>query len=649
MSTAKKRKEGHHKKDKNLKFKFNALESAFAIIEFSIDGFITNANKNFLDLMEYQDFEVIGCHHKIFCENTYTRSLEYKQFWRDLSIGKQKSGEFIRYSKSGHKVWIRASYSPVLDEQGEVISIIKLAQDITSEKLDSLINEFKIEAINKSLAVIEFDVEGNIETANDNFLQTLGYRLDEIKNKHHRMFCETDYTNTTEYKEFWMNLKSGKFQSGNFKRLDKDGNDVWIHATYNPILDINGKVIKVIKFASNITENIKKTSDFEWQLKAIDKSMAVIEFDNNGIILQANDNFLKTMDYNSSDIVGKHHRMFCEPEFANSNEYRMFWNNLNQGNFQSGEYKRVGNNGKEIWIQASYNPIKDQKGNVYKVVKYATDLTAKKIEYFKLVETFSHASDDLKSKIEILNTTSSELSENANNILMQANNVAASSEEVAQGVQNVSTSTEEMSASISEISQSSIQASQISDSAKEKSSVANDTILKLGEASESIGSVIKVINSIAQQTNLLALNATIEAARAGESGKGFAVVANEVKELAKQTANATESISNQIIGIQEQSKSAVNSIQEVTHIIDELNLIASKTASAVEEQSATTREVARILIESNKGVDEIANSIRNVATSSDKNSKGTENMLKVSEELNRLSEDIQKSLEKVKQ
>lgn len=626
----------------------DALDKVQAIIEFNLDGSIIRANDNFLNTLGYSLNEIQGKHHRMFCEDSYTSSLDYKNFWKKLGSGEFFTGEFKRLAKNGSEIWINASYNPVYDHHGNVVKIIKFATDISVSKRMNAEYEGKLAAISKAQAVIEFNLDGTILTANENFLVTLGYQLNEIEGKHHRMFCEPEYANSTDYKNFWSKLASGEFFTGEYKRLAKDGSEIWINASYNPIFDANGKPFKVVKFATNVTESKIRNADFEGQLKAIDVSQAVIEFNLDGTIIKANDNFLKTLNYSIEEIKGRHHRMFCEPAYTNSNEYTLFWKNLGEGKFDSGEYKRLGKGGKEIWINASYNPIFDVNGKVYKVVKYATDLTKEKEAYNNLVDTFEKAANEMAASSTQITSISESMASDAKTTFEMAQNASASASQVSAGVQNVSSSTEELSASIEDLSASSAKASSNSDKAKERANEAGKTINQLGKASEEIGNVIKVISSIAQQTNLLALNATIEAARAGDAGKGFAVVANEVKELAKQTAFATEDISNKIANVQESTQKAVIEVEGVTEIIEELNSIANTTAASVEEQSVTTKEVSRILMESSRGVENITDIIQNVSDSADKSSKAAEETLGASQRINEMSNQLRELVNQVK-
>ena len=388
-----------------------AIGKSQAVIQFDLEGNILEANDNFLTCMGYQLDEIKGRHHKIFAKADYANSRKYKEFWEKLKTGHYHEGEFERVRKNGESVWIRATYNPICDPSGKPFKVVKYATDITNDKLKSADYEGQIEAIGKSQAVIQFDLEGNILEANDNFLTCMGYQLGEIKGRHHKIFAKADYANSTKYKEFWEKLKTGHYHEGEFERVRKNGESVWIRATYNPICDPSGKPFKVVKYATDITNDKLKSADYEGQIEAIGKSQAVIQFDLEGNILDANENFLACMGYRLDEIKGKHHRIFATPDYANSREYREFWNNLKEGHFQEGEYERVGNHGKKVWIQATYNPINDASGKPFKVVKYAVDITQQilereKIEILSLVANETDNSvviTDPKGQIEYVN------------------------------------------------------------------------------------------------------------------------------------------------------------------------------------------------------------------------------------------------------
>lgn len=356
----------------------DAINRVQAVVEFDLQGNVILANQNFLDAMGYTRAEISGKHHRMFCTAEFAQSDDYRVFWQALASGHPSSGEFMRVDKHGHPVWLQASYNPVFDAEGKPVKVIKFATDITAAKLQSAENAAKIDAINRAQAVIEFDLDGRILDANENFLSVMGYTLDEIQGKHHRVFCDGAYAASPEYAQFWSHLGAGELHAGRFKRRHKSGADVWIRASYNPVFGPDGKAIKVIKYATDVTAQTMRNAEFEGKMQAIDRVQAVIEFDLHGKVLSANQNFLDTMGYALDEIRGQHHRMFCEPAFAHSPEYLAFWDRLGRGEFDAGEYKRVGKGGKEVWILASYNPIFDAEGKPVKVVKFATDVTRQK-------------------------------------------------------------------------------------------------------------------------------------------------------------------------------------------------------------------------------------------------------------------------------
>jgi len=789
-----------------------AISAAMATIQFEMDGTIVTANENFTKLMGYRLDEIVGRTHSMFVSEADRNGAEYRDLWAKLNRGEPQTAEFRRITKSGREVWLQATYTPILDEAGRPMKVVKFATDVTAEKLQNADYEGQIAAISKAQAVAEFQMDGTVITANDNFLQLLGYSLAEVKGKHHSMFLDEAYKRSPEYREFWAALNRGENQVGEIHRLGKGGKEVWLQASYNPILDLNGKPFKVVKFAmditaevgkrreiamlslvanetdnsvvitgadqkieyvnpgftkmtgytfeevkgkkpgdflqgpltdpatkrqirdalsrqvpiyceilnyhrngesywvslainpvkdkdgklerfvsiqSNVTETKQKALESSTQIEAISRAQAVIEYKMDGTIVDANDNFLRLFGYSLDELKGRNNSLLVDDQFQRSSDFTDFWARLNRGEHQTGDYKRIGKGGREIWIRGSFNPIFDLSGKPCKVVNFAIDITAQKIAALDLerkvnltLEAVQAASagdltrelavtgDDPMGRVgnglrilfeglranlrktaqsahsvgaasEQLNAISQQMAGNAEETATQATVVSAASEQVSKNVGVVAASSEEMLASIREIAKSANEAARVARNAVGVADSTNHTIAKLGESSVEIGKVIKVITSIAQQTNLLALNATIEAARAGEAGKGFAVVANEVKELAKETAKATEEIGQKIEAIQGDSKAAVSAIGEISAIINQINDVSSTIASAVEEQTATTNEIGRNVSEAAKGTTEIARNITGVATAAQNTTDGALQTQKAAVALSEMAQTLQ--------
>lgn len=463
------------------------------------------------------------------------------------------------------------------------------ANKLSAPEMDAM-----IDALDKSQAVIRFTPDGTIIHANSNFLGAMDYELAEIQGKHHSMFVDTEYAKSAEYKTFWNELAAGKFQASEYKRIGKGGKEVWIQASYNPVFGKGGKVSMVVKYATDITAQTLQNADYRGQIDAVGKSQAVISFNLDGTIIDANENFLGAMGYSLPEIQGKHHSMFVEPEFARSAEYKTFWDDLGTGKIQASEYRRIGKGGKEVWIQASYNPIFDPNGKVFKVVKYANDITAQVL-----------AREEAGRVGKLVDNNLSQILESITRANEQSETVAAASNQTLDTVQSVAAATEEFEASATEIARSMANSKQEVEKVMEETSGADQSTEKLTIAAEEMNNVVTVIQDIASQINLLALNATIESARAGEAGKGFAVVATEVKTLANQVASATEQISSEIANMQAVSGTVVEGLTSIRNAVNSVEASVAGVAGAVEEQTATTREVAQNMQAAATAVDEI--------------------------------------------
>jgi methyl-accepting chemotaxis protein len=430
------------------------------------------------------------------------------------------------------------------------------------------------------------------------------------------------------------------------------GEKLSLHAT--AVYDADGSYIGVMQTWDIVTEKLaleEQNADYTAQIQSLDRTQAMIEFLPDGTVVDANRNFLDAMGYTLNEVKGQHHRMFVDPAERDAPAYREFWARLGRGEFIAGDFKRITRSGKELWMAAIYSAINDANGRTYKVVKIARDNTAA-VQLRQRVDSILHAVGDnargLNAASEELSAVAQQMTAAAEETSAQATGVSAASEQVSRNVQAVAAGSEEMSASIREIAKNAADAARVASQAVNVASATNVTMEKLGESSADIGKVVRVITSIAQQTKLLALNATIEAARAGEAGKGFAVVANEVKELAKETAKATEEISGKVETIQSDTRSAVMAIGQIGSIINQINDIQNSIASAVEEQTATTNEISRSVAEGARGTNEIATNITHVAQAARETSTGASKSLRSAQALAQMASELEKLVQQGK-
>jgi methyl-accepting chemotaxis protein len=540
-----------------------AIERAQAVVEFALDGTVLYANPNFLALTGYTLAEVVGRHHSLFCEPTYADSADYRKLWKRLGAGEFVEGEFKRLGSNGRELWLRASYNPLLDHEGRPYRVVKYAMDVTATKLRAVENDGKVKAIERAQAVIEFDMSGQVVEANAKFLDLMGYSHDDVVGRHHRIFCDPVYTASAEYTAFWEKLARGDYHSGEYKRLGKGGKEVWIQATYNPILDVEGRPVKVVKFAIDVTQAKLRNGEFESKVKAVDRGQAVIEFDLEGKVLTANDNFLRTMGYPLREIVGQHHSMFCAADYITSLEYRDFWLRLNKGELFSGRFHRVGKYGRDVWIQATYSPIFNLKDEPVRVVKYAYDVT----EQVMLERKIKDKTDDMTRTVG------------------------------------------ELSASIDAISQNTQAATSLSGETQGNAEQGFEALKKSIEAIElmqrstgEISEIVKVIGEIASQTNLLAFNAAIEAARAGEHGVGFSVVAGEVRKLAERSSQAAREIAKlidesaqRVNAGTERSQQAKSAFEKIVASVGKTGDSISRIAQTTQQQQLASKNVERLI------------------------------------------------------
>jgi methyl-accepting chemotaxis protein len=407
----------------------------------------------------------------------------------------------------------------------------------------------------------------------------------------------------------------------------------------NSIIDAHGEYVGNVLEWADVTE--KRTQ--EGMLAAISRSQAVIEFSIDGHILDANENFLATLGYSLSEIKGKHHSLFVDPLERNTSEYRLFWDRLARGEFDVGKYRRIGKDGRTIWIQATYNPVLDRNGKAFKVVKYAVNVS----EQQAIAERVKQISSIVASAATEMQHTAADMSQAADVSTEQAASVAVAAQAASMNVQTVAAAGEELSASIGEIARQVTESSLISQQAVAETDRTGVLIQTLADAAQKIGNVVTLINNIAGQTKLLALNATIEAARAGDAGKGFAVVASEVKSLSDQTAKATHEISSQVAAMQAATTTSVQAIQGISETIKKVAEIASAIASAVEEQSAATREISANVAEAAAGTQQVSASIGSVSETAAQTNQAAGELLSASGELSTQAEMLSAEMERL--
>ncbi|WP_426240656.1 methyl-accepting chemotaxis protein [Pararhizobium sp. DWP1-1-3] len=488
-----------------------------------------------------------------------------------------------------------------------------------------------LSAMQRSQAIIEFDLQGKILTANENFCKTLGYDLPEIVGQHHRMFVDPGDAASTDYREFWARLGRGEFDRRQYKRIGKGGREIWIEASYNPVFR-GSKPYKVVKFATDITSEKLRSAEDAGKIDAISRAQAVIEFTPNGDILTANGNFLSTLGYQLADIQGKHHSLFCDPAYSRSDEYRDFWAKLRNGQFIADEFKRIGSGGRQVWIQASYNPIFDLNGSVMKVVKFATDITGRvnnsqelaaalqdlaggnldqhlDRQFIPALETlrlsFNDSIDKLKQAMRAVGANAQAITAGSSEIHNAAVDLSKRTEQQAASIEETAAALEEITTTVADSSRRAEEAgalvAQTKLGAERSSEVVRNAVKAMGEienSSREISSIIGVIDEIAFQTNLLALNAGVEAARAGDAGKGFAVVAQEVRELAQRSAKAAKEIKSLITTSGDQVKTGVSlvgqagkALEEILTQVHQINTNVAAIVEGAKEQATGLKEI----------------------------------------------------------
>lgn len=624
----------------------NTIDLSFCYTQFTSEGIIKDCNKNFADLFGYSMQELIGQHHRVLADDSFANSPEYVRFWSDLGKGEVKSGEFHRKHKNGRDVFISAAYTPQKDKRGNVTSVIKIASDVTKEREVTNQMEALRQSIDLSYAYIQFDPFGHILNANDNFIEVMGYgSLEEIIGQHHSIFVRDSYKESKEYELFWEGLRSGGVQSGEFVRVSKDNQIVWLQSSYSPVRDSEGNITSVVKVAKDITKE-KEVSDFARDVKqTIDLSFGFIQFDPNGKILEVNRNFYELLGYQSlSEVIGKHHSIFVTETYKASADYAKFWDELRQGKTQAGQFQRMTKSGEEVWIQAAYTPLVGLNGNVESVIKVAADITSDKREAIstrkglqqELLQNVTEIASSIGQMASGARTQAEKIDQSSESIessLIKSREVSNKAESIASaaatGKENSQQGGEYIAALVSNMKN-------LSDTARQTQTAMEE----LTKKTEEVNYILNVMQEIANNTNLLALNAAIEASKAGDSGRGFAVIAQEIRMLAENARDSVNEIEEKIILVNKDSQGVAAAMKEVLVEVDvsgEATQSVQKIFSQILQSNERTASLSKsIVTDSSSQMDQLKHLVitsEEIVVISEQTAAGTEEVLAAAQQL----------------
>jgi len=617
-----------------LRASLRALTRGQSMLEIGLDGFVRFVSEQFGVMSGYTDDELLGKHFSNLFDPTVFARKEFREFWADLTAGKVRSELFKQFGKFGRELWVRVTFCPVQDESGRVTKILLNFMDVSESVAREADCRAQLDSLLRMGTMAEFGIDGTLLAANKSYLDLLGYRLEEVQGKHHAAFA-----GAIEQPRFWEDLAAGKLQTGRYKVRARDGREVWMLSGYSPVLDGAGKAYKVLCMGADVTEQVQKEEVHARNAALIDNAPEAVMFaDNAGTIRYLNSacrglfrKLEQHLSVRSDQLLG----VKVDGFYRGAER----WSNDQQGQLREFTVK-IGPESLNVVVTGSYDDSGHQIGTMA-----SWHLVTDRLQ---VASAASRYAQSLAAASEELSAVAKQMTSNSEQTTMQANLVAQASEQVTSNVTSVAASAEQMSSTVREIAKNAHDAARVATAAVHAADETNRTVAQLGDSSMEIGKVIKVITSIAQQTNLLALNATIEAARAGEAGKGFAVVANEVKELAKQTAKATEDISQKIETIQNDTRGAVEAIQHIGKIIGQINDFQNTIASAVEEQAATTNEIARNASEAARGSLQISGNIGAVSVAARNTSEGAANTLASAEELSRVAGELRTLIDGIK-
>jgi methyl-accepting chemotaxis protein len=616
-----------------------AINRSQAVIEFDLDGRILDANENFLTTLGYDIGDIRGQHHSMFVDPAYRESAEYRKFWEKLGRGEFDAGKYKRIGKAGREVWIQASYNPILNAKGEPVKVIKFANDITEQEQKAREAVFKSAAFTgSSVAMMMIDRDFKVTYVNEATAKLLRENAAAFRSIWPTFNPDAIVGACIDF--FHKNPAHQRQLLSNPARLpyrtDISVGDLKFALNVGAVLDARGEYVGNTLEWDNVTETRLNSG----MLAALQRSQAIIEFDLAGKILNANENFCRTLGYSLDEIRGQHHSLFVEASYRQSPEYRAFWEKLGRGEFDAGKYRRLGKGEKEIWIQASYNPILDGNGKAFKVVKYASDVT-EQVKFSEQMEltvqeasaiAAAAAAGDLSRRISLSGKSGAleglssginellgvmadviskvkeaavEVSRGADEISQGNTNLSQRTEEQASSLEETASSMEQMTSTVKQNADNAGQANQLAVAARDQAekggavvATAIKAMTEINESSKKIADIIGVIDEIAFQTNLLALNAAVEAARAGEQGRGFAVVASEVRNLAGRSATAAKEIKGLI-------QDSVKKVDEGSNLVTQSGATLEQIVSAVKKVTDIVAEIAAASQEQSAGIEQV--------------------------------------------